>query len=169
MPKIIGINEASARMSDITNESHMTKKDEQSTTASDRVYKLVRQDILECRWRAGQRLKIRDIAAELGVSPMPVRTAFRRLGEEGILIVEENRSALRDLLFSLKRDGHRIAAIGAPAKGMTLLNYCRIGTESIDFGLRSADVRDVPAAAEDIPIRVDRRIPGLVADGEGTA
>lgn len=93
LPEIIGIDRVSARMSDITNESQMAKKDEQSTTASDRVYKLVRQDILECRWRAGQRLKIRDIAAELGVSPMPVRTAFRRLGEEGILIVEENRSA----------------------------------------------------------------------------
>jgi len=89
----VGLNTAWIWTLDITNESQMTKKDEQSTTASDRVYKLVRQDILECRWRAGQRLKIRDIAAELGVSPMPVRTAFRRLGEEGILIVEENRSA----------------------------------------------------------------------------
>jgi SAM-dependent methyltransferase len=47
--------------------------------------------------------------------------------------VEANRTALRNLLFSLRNDGHRIAAIGAPAKGMTLLNYCRIGTESIDF------------------------------------
>lgn len=71
----------------------MTEKEERAATATDRVYACVRRDILECRWRAGQRLKIRDVATELGVSPMPVRTAFRRLGEEGVLIVEENRSA----------------------------------------------------------------------------
>jgi ABC-type Fe3+-hydroxamate transport system substrate-binding protein len=33
----------------------------------------------------------------------------------------------------LKIEGHRIAAYGAPAKGNTLLNYCGIGTELIDF------------------------------------
>lgn len=71
----------------------MTESEDQAATATDRVYQSVRRDILECRWKAGQRLKIRDVAAELGVSPMPVRTAFRRLGEEGVLIVEENRSA----------------------------------------------------------------------------
>ena len=62
-------------------------------SATERVYQSIRQDVLECRWPAGERLKIRDIAAELGVSPMPVRTALRRLGDEGVLIVAENRSA----------------------------------------------------------------------------
>jgi SAM-dependent methyltransferase len=47
--------------------------------------------------------------------------------------VEENRVELTRLLFDLRRDGHRIAGIGAPAKGMTLLNYCRIGPEMLDF------------------------------------
>jgi DNA-binding GntR family transcriptional regulator len=62
-------------------------------TITDRVYAAIRRDVLNCRWPAGQRLKIRDIAAELGVSPMPVRVALRRLGEEGTLVVEENKSA----------------------------------------------------------------------------
>jgi DNA-binding GntR family transcriptional regulator len=62
-------------------------------TITDRVYASIRRDLLECRWPAGQRLKIRDIAAELGVSPMPVRIALKRLGEEGTLTVEENKSA----------------------------------------------------------------------------
>lgn len=62
-------------------------------TITDRVYAAIRRDVLRCRWSAGQRLKIRDIAAELGVSPMPVRVALRRLGEEGTLVVEENKSA----------------------------------------------------------------------------
>ena len=62
-------------------------------TITDRVYASIRRDLLECRWPAGQRLKIRDIAAELGVSPMPVRIALKRLGEEGTLTIEDNKSA----------------------------------------------------------------------------
>jgi hypothetical protein len=40
---------------------------------------------------------------------------------------------LRDLLSSLKAEGHTIAAYGAAAKGATLCNYAGIGTETIDF------------------------------------
>jgi SAM-dependent methyltransferase len=47
--------------------------------------------------------------------------------------VEKNRQELRGLLCRLKGDGKRICAVSAPAKGMTLLNYCRIGTETLDF------------------------------------
>jgi SAM-dependent methyltransferase len=47
--------------------------------------------------------------------------------------VEANRSDLIWLLQSLKREGKRIAGVSAPAKGMTLLNYCRIGPELLDF------------------------------------
>jgi len=47
--------------------------------------------------------------------------------------VEKHRSDLTALLQSLKRDGKRIAGVSAPAKGMTLLNYCGIGTETLEF------------------------------------
>ncbi len=47
--------------------------------------------------------------------------------------VEQNRVELTQMLHDLRRAGKRIAAIGAPAKGMTLLNYCRLGPETIDF------------------------------------
>ena len=47
--------------------------------------------------------------------------------------VEQNRQDLLWLLRSLKKEGKKIAAVSAPAKGMTLLNYCRIGTETLDF------------------------------------
>ncbi len=43
--------------------------------------------------------------------------------------------ALLALLRGLKRDGARIAAYGAPAKGNTLLNYAGIGTDIIDFAV----------------------------------
>lgn len=62
-------------------------------TIADQIYKSIRKDLMECRWPAGHTLKIRNLAEEFGVSPMPVRLALKRLGEEGALTVEENRSA----------------------------------------------------------------------------
>lgn len=47
--------------------------------------------------------------------------------------VYQHRDELTWLLKSLKKEGKKIAAVSAPAKGMTLLNYCRIGAEYIDF------------------------------------
>lgn len=47
--------------------------------------------------------------------------------------VEQNRRELIWLTARLKNDGKRIAAISGPAKGMTLLNFCRIGPETLDF------------------------------------
>ena len=47
--------------------------------------------------------------------------------------VAENRRQLVELLRELRASGKRVAGVSAPAKGMTLLNYCRIGTEMLDF------------------------------------
>lgn len=47
--------------------------------------------------------------------------------------VADNRQSLLWLLRKLKNEGKKIAAVSAPAKGMTLLNYCHIGTETLDF------------------------------------
>lgn len=47
--------------------------------------------------------------------------------------VNELRSALRALLDELKGNGLRIAAYGAAAKGNTLLSYCGIGEQYLDF------------------------------------
>lgn len=43
------------------------------------------------------------------------------------------RESLRTLLAGFKQQGKRIAAYGASAKGSTLLNYCGIGKETIDY------------------------------------
>lgn len=47
--------------------------------------------------------------------------------------VEGLRDALRAMLAGLKAQGHRIAAYGASAKGTTLLTYCGIGAETLDY------------------------------------
>jgi len=47
--------------------------------------------------------------------------------------VRETKRKLLTLLIGLKRDGKRIAGYGAPAKGNTLLNYCGIGSDFLDY------------------------------------
>ncbi|HEX6309668.1 MAG TPA: class I SAM-dependent methyltransferase [Longimicrobiales bacterium] len=47
--------------------------------------------------------------------------------------VARTRSELLDLLRRLRESGSTIAAYGAPAKGNTLLNYCGIGTDLVDY------------------------------------
>lgn len=47
--------------------------------------------------------------------------------------VRKTKRELLMLLIDLKSQGKSIAAYGAPAKGNTLLNYCGIGPDFIDF------------------------------------
>lgn len=43
------------------------------------------------------------------------------------------RQELTTTLAGLRESGHRVVGYGAPAKGNTLLNYCGIGTDFIDY------------------------------------
>lgn len=47
--------------------------------------------------------------------------------------VQRIRAELRTLLQSLKASGASVAAYGASAKGCTLINYCGLGKDLIDF------------------------------------
>jgi SAM-dependent methyltransferase len=55
--------------------------------------------------------------------------------------VEQLRGDLVALLEKLKSQGFRIAAYGASAKGSTLLNYCGIGSDTIDFVVDRSTVK----------------------------
>jgi SAM-dependent methyltransferase len=57
-----------------------------------------------------------------------VRTYLRFASE-----VESIKRGLLDLLRGLKSESKRIIGYGAPAKGNTLLNYCGIGPETLDY------------------------------------
>ena len=54
---------------------------------------------------------------------------YRRFAEE----VKESKRALLDLLIRLRRDGKQVVGYGAPGKGNTLLNYCGIRTDLLDY------------------------------------
>ncbi|HYB24714.1 MAG TPA: class I SAM-dependent methyltransferase, partial [Solirubrobacteraceae bacterium] len=47
--------------------------------------------------------------------------------------VEADKRRILEFLIGLKNDGARVVGYGAPAKGNTLLNYCGIRTDFLDF------------------------------------
>lgn len=47
--------------------------------------------------------------------------------------VKATKRSLLDFLIRAKESGKRVAAYGAPAKGNTLLNYCGVRTDFIDY------------------------------------
>jgi SAM-dependent methyltransferase len=67
---------------------------------------------------------------------------------------ERQRMDLRELLGRLAREGRRIAAYGAAAKGNTLLNYCGLDADLIAFvGDRSPLKHGLYTPGTHIPIR----------------
>ncbi len=63
--------------------------------------------------------------------------------------VRATRERLLALLGRLRDEGRTLAAYGAPAKGNTLLNYCRIGTDLI------------PYTVDKSPLKVGLYTPGM--------
>jgi DNA-binding GntR family transcriptional regulator len=62
-----------------------------SGTLGLRVYRGLRDFLMAGQLQPGQKLTLRELAAALGVSPMPVREAVRRLATEGALETLPNR------------------------------------------------------------------------------
>ena len=52
-----------------------------------------------------------------------------------------NRMKLTRLLINLKLNNKKIVALSAPAKGMTLLNYCKIDKDFIDFATEKSSIK----------------------------
>jgi len=64
-------------------------------------------------------------------------------------LVKNHRSTLLQLLNDLKNDGKKIVAISAPAKGNTLLNYCKIDSKILDY------------VTERNPLKIGKFTPGM--------
>lgn len=71
----------------------MAQKTEESVTKQERVYRVVRERILSGAYGPGYRVVIDALAAEFGVSALPVREAIRRLEAEGLVIFRPNAGA----------------------------------------------------------------------------
>ena len=90
---------------------------------------------------------LRLFAAPLGTRPVEPAVAElaareRRQGYAGLEVydgfrsrVEESKGALLEYLIASRRAGKRVVAYGAPGKGNTLLNYCGIRTDLVEYAV----------------------------------
>jgi SAM-dependent methyltransferase len=121
---------------------------------------LVRVDVLPLHGGSLRASVAHRGARPVGESVPTVLETERRLGlnedasyEAFATRVGKLRDELVSLLRQLKADGARIAAYGASAKGSTLLNYCDLGTETIDFIVdRSPHKQGFLSPGKQIPI-----------------
>ena len=58
---------------------------------------------------------------------------FRETPLAGAFVVEAVRRSLLEFLMRAKTEGKRVAGYGAPGKGNTLLNYCGIGPDLLEY------------------------------------
>lgn len=70
--------------------------------------------------------ELRKTEARLGIQDMETYHNFRRK-------VEQNKSNVLKFLRQARKEGKRVAAYGAPAKGNTLLNFCGVGPDLLEF------------------------------------
>lgn len=68
-----------------------------------------------------------------------------RFGEQ----VRERQQALRTLVTDLKHRGHRIVGYGAAGRSTILLNFCKLGTDLVDYVLDMS------------PLRYGKYVPGV--------
>jgi hypothetical protein len=68
--------------------------------------------------------------------------------------VQEEKRSILSFLIDLKRQGLSIAGYGAPAKGNTMLNFCGVGTDFIDYTVDlNPEKQDHFLPGSHIPIR----------------
>ncbi|MDL9938649.1 GntR family transcriptional regulator [Gordonia sp. ABSL1-1] len=64
-----------------------------STLLTDQVFHALHERIATGEWAPGKPLRIREVATLVGTSEMPVREAFRRLEQAGLIHIEPYRGA----------------------------------------------------------------------------
>lgn len=70
--------------------------------------------------------ELRSREEEWGVNTLEL---YRSFDEK----VKETKRSILDFLVTVKRQGKSVVGYGAPGKGNTLLNYCGIGTDYLDY------------------------------------
>jgi SAM-dependent methyltransferase len=72
---------------------------------------------------------VSEIIAREDEAGLRTPARYERFAED----VRESKRALLDLLVSLRRSGKHVVGYGAPGKGNTLLNYCGIRTDLLEY------------------------------------
>ena len=122
----------------------------------DRAYDDIREAILTGALRPGERIKERDVAAQMGISTTPVKEALRRLEQDGLVVSQPRRGAvvgplvLTEAAEILEIRAH-LEALGArlAAEKMTAERKRALAVELDDLEAiyRSNDARELVAEA----------------------
>ena len=132
-----------------------------SGTQQDSVYASLRRWLTVGRFLPGERLKIRTVAADMGVGQMPVRAALLRLAAEGALVNVPNAGVAVPLLSAPEFDDllqMRMLLEGEAAeRGCLRLDARQIAAlhklcKRMDKALAGADATDYLAANEDFHV-----------------
>jgi SAM-dependent methyltransferase len=73
--------------------------------------------------------RVGDLVAREAAAGLQTPLPYLAFGER----VAETKRKLLEFLIGAKRDGARVAGYGAPGKGNTLLNYCGIRADFLDY------------------------------------
>lgn len=100
---------------------------------ADQAHEQIRNRIVAGEFRPGSRLVLEKLARELGVSPVPVREAIRRLEAEGYVVFQKSRGAT-------------VATIDAKAYGESMQTLAILEGAATALAARSVTKRDLRAA-----------------------
>jgi DNA-binding GntR family transcriptional regulator len=115
-----------------------------SSPYSEAIYQELRQEILSGKVRPGERLTEIDIAQRMGTSQGPVREAFTRLREHGLLISFRHRgSYVSEISEEDARDAYQVRAVLERQAMMRALP--RMGPR--EFAALELQVKSMEAAA----------------------
>jgi hypothetical protein len=103
----------------------------------------------------GTKRAVRELLAREEAEGLRSPEPYRRFAED----VNESKRALLELLVRLRRRGKQIVGYGAPGKGNTLLNYCGIRTDFLDYTVdRNPYKHGLYTPGTHIPIHPPERI-----------
>ncbi|MEP6505435.1 MAG: GntR family transcriptional regulator [Betaproteobacteria bacterium] len=134
-------------------------------TREQETYDALRHWVTVGRVLPGERLKLRDVAAELGVGLMPVRAALQRLAAEGALTYSPNRGVAVPRLSPAEFDDvlqTRLLLEGEAAERGALrlsasdLGLLRKDARRMEIALRKLDAKTYLAVNEDFHVRLYR-------------
>lgn len=133
----------------------------------DQVYAALRDALINGRIAPGRGVSLRSLAAELGVSPMPVRDAVRRLvAERALAINPANKRLSAPSLTAARLDQltlargwiePELAARAAPLADNALIQALQAIDDDINAALRTGDVDRYMAANHAFHFRLYER------------
>lgn len=117
-------------------------------TKQERAYRTIRERILSGVYGPGHRVVIGSLAAELGVSALPVREAIRRLEAEGLVVFRPNAGAHvapadpalfdEEMTVLAVLEGYA-TALAAPRLGDTAIARLSAITDSMEAAIARGD------------------------------